>query len=207
MTIARAEGSESLDPAELLTVLLVEDDDGDALLVEEHLADADLHVDLIRATTLEDAVHRVRRGPVDCVLLDLGLPDSVGLGAVERFRDLDQPPSLVVLTGRTGGDDGVRAVAAGADDYLVKSDVGPDVLARSVRYAVQRRRAALARRELYRSQVRAADSARLERALLPRPLVEDAALSVLVGYLPGEPVCSGATSTTPSSARTGASCA
>jgi CheY-like chemotaxis protein len=59
-------------------VLLIEDDDGDALLVEDLLSDAAPHVRLIRSRTLHDALGRLP-GEIDCVLLDLGLPDVVGL--------------------------------------------------------------------------------------------------------------------------------
>lgn len=170
---------------EELVVLLVEDDDGDALLVTEHLADAALTVDVRRASTLDAAVTELANRPVDCVLLDLGLPDSVGLDGVARLRALPSRHALVVLTGLAGTDEGVRAVAAGADDYLVKGEVEPDLLGRSLRYAVQRRRSEAQQRALYRSQLREAETARLERALLPRPLVDDEDLSVLVGYIPG----------------------
>jgi serine phosphatase RsbU (regulator of sigma subunit) len=91
----------------------------------------------------------------------------------------------VVLTGNTGVDQGVQAVAAGADDYLVKGETDADLLGRSLRYAMQRRRSVAQQRALYRSEVRAAETARLERALLPKPLVQDAKVSVMVGYLPG----------------------
>lgn len=168
-----------------LALLLVEDDDGDAFLVTELLDDAGLVVDLHRARTLDAALEHLRGAVVDCVLLDLGLPDSVGLSGVERLRAHDDPPALVVLTGNTGIDQGVSAVAAGADDYLVKGEVDGDLLGRSVRYAVQRRRSVVQQHALYRSEVRAAETARLERALLPTPLVSDEKVSVLVGYLPG----------------------
>ncbi|WP_435735653.1 SpoIIE family protein phosphatase [Cellulosimicrobium sp. PMB13] len=174
-----------LAPSDVLRILLVEDDDGDALLVEELLSDASLKVELHRATTLDLALEMLRERPVDCVLLDLGLPDSVGLGGVERLRAGTSPPALVVLTGHSGIDLGVQAVAAGADDYLVKGEVGPDLLGRSVRYAVQRRKSEEQQRALYRSEVRAAETARLERALLPKPLVQDERLAVMVGYVPG----------------------
>ncbi|WP_265523319.1 PP2C family protein-serine/threonine phosphatase [Oerskovia flava] len=168
-----------------LRILLVEDDDADAILVEELLHDASLAVDLHRATTLDLAIEAVRAHDIDCILLDLGLPDSVGLSGVERLRALPDPPSLVVLTGHTGIDLGVQAVAAGADDYLVKGEVGGDLLGRSVRYAVQRRMSEAQQRALYRSEVRAAETARLERALLPTPLVRDDRISLMVGYVPG----------------------
>ncbi|MGO1336644.1 MAG: PP2C family protein-serine/threonine phosphatase, partial [Cellulosimicrobium funkei] len=79
----------------------------------------------------------------------------------------------------------MQAVAAGADDYLVKGEVDGDLLGRSVRYAVQRRMSVEQQRALYRSEVRAAETARLERALLPTPLVQDDRLDVMVGYVPG----------------------
>ncbi|MCB7137764.1 fused response regulator/phosphatase [Cellulosimicrobium marinum] len=169
----------------MLHILLVEDDDGDAVLVEELLADASLKVELHRATTLDLAIETLPARHVDCVLLDLGLPDSVGLGGVERLRAGTSPPALVVLTGHSGIDLGVQAVAAGADDYLVKGEVDADLLGRSVRYAVQRRKSEEQQRALYRSEVRAAETTRLERALLPTPLVEDERLAVMVGYVPG----------------------
>ncbi|MGO2043104.1 MAG: response regulator, partial [Cellulosimicrobium funkei] len=75
-----------LAPTDELRILLVEDDDADAILVEELLADGNLKVELHRATTLDGALEMVVSHDVDCVLLDLGLPDSVGLSAVERVR-------------------------------------------------------------------------------------------------------------------------
>ncbi|WP_402467942.1 PP2C family protein-serine/threonine phosphatase [Isoptericola aurantiacus] len=170
-------------------VLLVEDDDGDALLVTELLSDAGVEIDLRRATTVARAVTELDGGAVDCLVVDLGLPDAEGLDAVERLRHAGRrhpvPPALVVLTGHAGIDLGVEAVAAGADDYLVKGETGPDLLGRSLRYALQRRSSAAQQRALYRSEVRAAETARLERALLPKHLVEDPTVSVMVGYLPG----------------------
>jgi serine phosphatase RsbU (regulator of sigma subunit) len=165
-----------------MTVLLVEDDDGDAVLVEEHLADAGLDVRLVRARTLDEATVRVQE--VDCVLLDLGLPDSVGLGGLARLLDAGAP-AVVVLTGGTDTHTGLEAVAAGAQDYLVKGEVDGELLGRSVRYAVQRRLLQAADRELYRSKVRAQETVRLESALLPRPSVQDDRLEVLVGYRAG----------------------
>lgn len=165
-----------------LRVLLVEDDDGDAVLVEELFADANLPVDLRRARDLETAVAML---DVDCVLLDLGLPGTQGLAALERILASPGTPAVVVFTGLTTQGAGLRAVAAGAQDYLVKGDVSPQLLARSVRYAIQRRHAEIQERDLYRAQLRATETSRLERGLLPTPLVADGALEVLVGYRAG----------------------
>ncbi|MDT0165535.1 SpoIIE family protein phosphatase [Actinotalea sp. AC32] len=165
-----------------LRVLLVEDDDGDAVLVEELFADANLDVDLRRARSLEAAADML---DVDCVLLDLGLPDAAGIPALEKILASPRTPAVVVLTGMSESGAGLRAVAAGAQDYLVKGDVSPELLARAVRYAIQRRHAEIQERDLYRAQVRASETSRLERGLLPTPLVADGALEVLVGYRAG----------------------
>ncbi len=176
-----------------ISVLLVEDDDADAFLVSELLADADveadLRADLHRARSVDEALGVLSMVAVDCLLLDLGLPDAEGLGALRRIIDgievLPVQPAVVVLTGNTAHDLGAAAVANGADDYLVKGDVDGDGLARCLRYATLRRRSAAQQIALFRSEVRAAETTRLERALLPKELVTDERVSVMVGYLPG----------------------
>ena len=184
-TVARDEDVQSGAPGDdgaPLRILVVEDDEGDAFLVGELLAETNSMIDLLVATSLSEARQRVMG--VDCVLLDLGLPDAMGLSALERVLAAGSPP-VVVLTGLTGTDAGLEAVAAGAQDFLVKGEVGPDLLARSVRYAVQRRRLEDTGRALYRSLVRAGETTRLERALLPTPTVVDARLEVRVAYRAG----------------------
>jgi serine phosphatase RsbU (regulator of sigma subunit) len=164
-----------------IRLLLVEDDEGDAILVREHLADAGLDVALSWVRTLDQAIDNLH---VDLVLLDLGLPDAMGIGALERLLAAGAP-AVVVLTGLAGTDIGVQAVAAGAQDYLVKGEVDGELLGRSVRYAIQRRRLEDTDRALYRSLVRAEEVNRLERALLPTPSVVDQRLEVRVGYRAG----------------------
>lgn len=165
-----------------ISVLLVEDDDGDALLVSELFADARVPVDLRRASTLDEALGML---DVACVLLDLGLPGVVGFEALAAVLAGPHNPAVVVLTGLTAQGQGLAAVAAGAQDYLVKGEVDPDLLIRSVQYAIQRRLLEQQERELYRAQLRALETARLERGLLPRPLLGDAPVEVLVGYRAG----------------------
>ena len=165
-----------------IPVLLVEDDDGDAVLVAELFADTGVPVDLRRVTSAEAALREL---DVACVLLDLGLPGVTGLEALELLLAAPQHPAVVVLTGLATQGQGLAAVSAGAQDYLVKGEVQPETLIRSVQYAVQRRRAEEQERELYRAQVRALETTRLERGLLPRPLLGDAPVEVLVGYRSG----------------------
>lgn len=165
-----------------MRILVVEDDDGDALLVQVLLEDAGIPLVLTRARSVDEALGML---DVDCILLDLGLPDSVGISGVQRIKMAGRTAALIVLTGMTSSDLGVEAVAAGAQDYLVKNEVTADLLARSVRYAIQRRISDEQERTILKNTLRARETARLERALLPTPSVVDPRLAVLVGYLPG----------------------
>jgi serine phosphatase RsbU (regulator of sigma subunit) len=163
--------------------LLVEDDDGDALLVEELLLEVGAAVIVHRARSLAQAEALV--ADAACVLLDLGLPDSRGLNGLGQLLRLDPDAAIVVLTGEADEYLGERAVRAGAQDYLVKGEVAGHMLNRVIRYAVERRRAEEAQRELHTAQIQAQENARLERGLLPSPLLADSRLSVAARCLPG----------------------
>jgi serine phosphatase RsbU (regulator of sigma subunit) len=164
-------------------VLLVEDDDGDALLVQELLREVDAPVVLLRARSLGQATTLVAQAA--CVLLDLGLPDSQGLQGLRQLLRLEPEAAIVVLTGEANEHLGEQAVRAGAQDYLVKGEVAGHMLHRVIRYAVERRRAEEAQQELRVAQVMAQENARLERGLLPSPLLADPRLSVSARCLPG----------------------
>jgi serine phosphatase RsbU (regulator of sigma subunit) len=92
---------------------------------------------------------------------------------------------MLVLTGLSDTARGLQAVAAGAQDYLVKGRVDGELLARSIRYAVERARAEAVQAELRSAHLNAEENARLERGLLPRPIVADPRLDVATGYRPG----------------------
>jgi serine phosphatase RsbU (regulator of sigma subunit) len=163
------------DGPEMLEVLLVEDDDGDALLVEDDLAEALPDAHLLRARSLGEALAPDRES-ADCVLLDLGLPDTSGVQAVVELRARLATVPLVVLTGLADEAAGVAAVQAGAQDYLVKGRLEPGQLARAIRYAIGRRATEEAERELILAEAQAREVERLERGLAPRPLIEDSSI-------------------------------
>jgi serine phosphatase RsbU (regulator of sigma subunit) len=171
--------------AELPTihVLLVEDDAGDALLVEEHFARTPISVALHRAASLAEALEP-RRIEVDCVLLDLALPDARDLEALSVVLAAFDAP-VVVLTGFSDHDLGVAAVAAGAEDYLAKNQVDPALLERSVRYAIERHRTKDTARQLFAAELRREENLRLERGLLPRPLLDDESITATTRYRAG----------------------
>src|SRR5262245_51087194 len=156
-----------------LSVLLVEDDRADALLVEELIADAAADIDFAWTPLVSDAERELARNRPDCVLLDLNLPDANGINALERICEADPAIPIVVLTGLNDEHFGISAVASGAQDYLVKGRVDPETLRRSLLYAIERKRAELTTVELQASRLRAGENARLERGLQPSPLLLD----------------------------------
>ncbi|MFF2552054.1 PP2C family protein-serine/threonine phosphatase [Nocardia sp. NPDC058058] len=169
-----------------LTVLLVEDDKADAMLVEELVAEVALEVRLDWVRSLALACERLAVAPPDCVLLDLHLPDSDGLESLARIRAVNDDVPVVVLTGLDQERNGSAAVAAGAQDYLVKGRVEAELFGRAVRYAIQRKQAERAAVALRSGQMRARENARLERGLLPTPLFRgDPAVDVVSRYRPG----------------------
>ncbi|WP_394617715.1 PP2C family protein-serine/threonine phosphatase [Lentzea sp. JNUCC 0626] len=164
-------------------VLLVEDDDGDALLVEALLEEASAPFVLSRAETLAEAERML--SDAECVLLDLGLPDSHGLNGLHRLLAKPNAPAILVLTGHDDDSEGLAAVAAGAEDFLIKGKVDGELLLRGVRYAVERRRAEDAQRQLREAELLGAERARLERGLLPPPLLRNSDVDHEVRYQPG----------------------
>uniref|UniRef100_UPI0038CD30BE PP2C family protein-serine/threonine phosphatase n=1 Tax=Streptomyces carminius TaxID=2665496 RepID=UPI0038CD30BE len=167
-------------------LLLVEDDAGDALLVEELLSDCGLEAELTWCRTVAEAqeVLADRAGSV-CVLLDLHLPDAQGFDGVTRILAGAPHAAVVVLTGLAESEAGLAAVAAGAQDYLVKGRLDPELLNRAVRYALQRKQVEQAASDLQAGRLRAQENARLERGLLPVPLLHTDEVRVTARYEPG----------------------
>ena len=164
-------------------VLLVEDDETDALLVREILAAAGTGVTLVHAGSLGRAVPLLAEA--DCVVLDLGLPDSEGLDGLRRLLERSPGTAVVVLTGQEDEQLGEAAVRAGAQDYLVKGQVTGSRLDRVIRYAVERLRAQETQRLLHEAQLSAQEKTRLERGLLPVPLLSDPDVAASTRYRPG----------------------
>ena len=104
-----------------IRVLLVEDDDAYARLLERQLTGSSVSISSRRVSTLTDAVAAIDSGPVDAVLLDLGLPDSFGLDTFERIQGAAGAVPIIVLTAQDDDAIAVQAVQRGAQDYLVKA--------------------------------------------------------------------------------------
>src|SRR5215469_14099491 len=164
-------------------VLLVEDDDGDALLVQELLLEASAPVVVNRVRSITEAKQLLAGAA--CVLLDLDLPDAHQLQGVHWLQENVPHVAVVVLTGIADEHLGAEAVRAGAQDYLVKGQVDGSLLNRVIHYAVERRRFEEMQQQLREAQIYARENARLERGLLPLPLLADARLTVATRYRPG----------------------
>lgn len=168
-----------------VSLLLIEDDQGDAILVEELIDDAGADITVEWAASIAIAEEKLAVGRPDCILLDLNLPDANGISAVDRVAKMDATLPIVVLTGLNDEHFGISAMASGAQDYLVKGHVEPETLHRSLLYAIERKRAELTAVDLHTSQARAQENARLERGLLPLPLLdEDPGVEIVTQYRP-----------------------
>lgn len=134
------------DAGQTYRLLLITTDKGCARTIPELLSSsktppsdpAGFH--LVTETTVENGFSHLVKGDVDLVLLDVDRPDARGLDIVTSFLDERFDVPLVVLTGAEDGDFGVHAVERGAQDYLIKGALNPEILRRAVRYALERHR-------------------------------------------------------------------
>lgn len=139
----------------IVNVLLIEDNLAEARLLQEFLKGTLFNrFSLVHVKRLQEAIHYLVQAHscqtadrFDVILLDLTLPDSQGLASLASL--IQQAPSLpiVVLTNTNDDELAVSAVRHGAQDYLVKRQVNPDILIRSLRYAIERKQASEALRE------------------------------------------------------------
>jgi phosphoserine phosphatase RsbU/P len=108
-----------------LRLLLVEDNPGDALLVRSALEDASLPlVEMIHVKTVHEAIDRLKKGDIDLVLTDLGLPDSYGFDACARLCRNEANVPVVVLSGRSDPVIRQEGLRLGAKDFLDKHKLG-----------------------------------------------------------------------------------
>lgn len=128
--------------ASSVKILLIEDSLAEARLLQELLKSAQVKLfSLVHVKRLQAAINQLKQEAFDVILLDLTLPDSVGLASLAPL--IEQAPSLpiVVLTNMNDEDLAIEAVRQGAQDYLVKRHVTGEVLVRSLRYAIERKQA------------------------------------------------------------------
>jgi serine phosphatase RsbU (regulator of sigma subunit) len=165
-------------------VLLIEPDDLAADALVTRLVEALPQSRVSRVAALLDAEER-RDADVDCVLIDIDLPAA--LDAVHRMRSLHPDLPIVVLVPEGDDDRGGEALAVGAQDYVAtRGSREGYVIARAIRHSIQRNRAERYARELALLRFQSAESARVQRGLMPRMLIDDPSVWVRSGYRPGD---------------------
>ena len=124
-----------------ISVLLVEDDSAEALRIMEMLAAARAGQVLVsHAEGVESALRMLIDGSYDVVLLDLTLPDGSGIDALLRAKVAAASVPVLVMAEEDNGPQALQALRAGAQDYLVKSELDTQLVARTLRHAVERHR-------------------------------------------------------------------
>ncbi|WP_055417587.1 PP2C family protein-serine/threonine phosphatase [Streptomyces pactum] len=191
-----------------LTLLLIEDDPGGSPIVPDLLDQSGKPVRVRRARNLTEA-ERLLTDDVHCILLDLALSapaparanaDGYGgnggngesdgsgddeLAVLRHVLELAPRHAVLALTSSSDAERGAEAVAVGAQDYLFRDELDGRLLSRAIRYAVERKRSDSAERRLAEGRLRAQENARLERGLLPTPLLEGSPLRFAARYRPG----------------------
>ena len=131
-------------------ILLIEDNAGDIQLIREAMADSRtvksglITFEIEIATRLDDGLEKLYRGGFDVVLLDLTLPDSQGFATLEKVREQEPETPIVLMTVIEDEAFALQAVRVGAQDFLMKSQMTGDLLARSIRYAIERKQREMA---------------------------------------------------------------
>ena len=122
------------------TVLLVEDNPGDALLLRRMFREEGFRgMEVVHVESMREAKICLAANAIDIVLLDLGLPDAHGLDALRQARIASPHMPLVVLSGLDDDSVALQAMQEGAQDYLTKGQIEPRELLRAMRYAVERK--------------------------------------------------------------------
>jgi len=122
-------------------ILLVEDNPGDALLIEEIVSDvSEQGWELEWVDRISTAAEKLEEEEFDIILLDLFLPDSKGVGTFRKVSDLAPDIPIILLSGLDDQKVALETVQEGAQDYLVKGRVDDQLLLRSIRYAIERRK-------------------------------------------------------------------
>ncbi|MET7682673.1 SpoIIE family protein phosphatase [Streptomyces sp. NPDC005423] len=176
-----------------LTLLLIEDDPAGSPLVPHLLDPAGRPIRVRTARNLTEA-GRLLTDDVHCIMLDLALPapgraadgaDDDELAVLKHVLEIAPRHAVLALTASGDAERGAEAVRVGAQDYLFRDELDGRLLSRAIRYAVERKRSDITERRLTESRLRAQENARLERGLLPTPLLDGSPLRFAACYRPG----------------------
>ena len=126
-------------------ILLIEDNAGDVRLLQEMLKEAgDRHYDLTCTDRLSTGLKYLSEQHPDIILMDMGLPDSQGLGTLDAVLSATKGIPVVILTGMNDESVGVQAIRQGAQDYLIKGSLDSRAIARVIDYSIERKHTEIA---------------------------------------------------------------
>jgi PAS domain S-box-containing protein len=125
---------------EELEILVVEDNEGDALLIQEYIKDEFPNTKLAHAWNLAEAEQHLRDNQYDLVFLDVSLPDSSGKDSIIRVVDLAKATPVIVLTGYSDLSFAVESMQLGVQDYLNKENITATSLQKSINYSIEKNR-------------------------------------------------------------------
>jgi DNA-binding response OmpR family regulator len=124
-----------------INILLIEDNDNDALYIQEILSEIKtMSFQFNWVTLLSEGIAHLKKGGVDLVLLDLSLPDSKKTQTVSNLKKEIPDIPTIVLTSLDDEETGVKAIKEGAQDYIVKRHITNYTLRLSIRYAIERQK-------------------------------------------------------------------
>ena len=124
-----------------LYLLIIEDNHGDLILIEEYLKEEFIELRVYKASTFTQAKTILKTNQsFDAILLDLTLPDAGGESLVINMVEMAQGIPVIVLTGYSDKEFGIKTLAMGISDYLLKDELNPSVLNKSISYSIERKR-------------------------------------------------------------------
>jgi serine phosphatase RsbU (regulator of sigma subunit) len=170
-----------------LILLVIAEDPTGAFTVPDILDTSGKVIRIRRARNLTEA-ERLLTQDVSCVLLDLTGDSEQGGRELNRLRQvlrLAPATPVLVVTRETDAERAAEAVRIGAQDHLTLDELDGSHLSRAIRYAVERKRADHAQRQLAETRLLAQENSRLERGLLPKPLLDGSGLDFAACYRPG----------------------
>lgn len=121
-----------------LNILVIEDNPGDYLLVHEYLEEAFSKASIHHADTLQKGIDLLEKKFIDIILLDLTLPDGMGINSFHAINSKKPRIPIIILTGLGDTEIALESLHVGAQDYIVKDDLSTTVLAKSIQYAIER---------------------------------------------------------------------
>lgn len=126
-----------MEPA-VLQILVIEDNPGDYILVSEYLEEAFPKASIFHADTLKKGIEFLEKKNIDVILLDLTLPDGMGINSFHTVNSKFPKVPVIILTGVGDTEIALESLKVGAQDFIVKDDSNPAVLGKSIKYGIER---------------------------------------------------------------------